>query len=213
MVTVEADAAGVERRLGEGRIGCPGCGGRLAGWGWARARVVRGLDRVQRLVPRRARCRGCGVTHVLLPVFVLVRRADTVEVIGAAVAARAGGAGVRAIAGVLGRPVETVRGWLRRLAGRLELVRGWFTAVAVAVVVDPVPPGPAGSAWADLVAAVVAAASAVAVRFGPAPAVMAAADRLAAGWVWRAAAAMSSGCLLAPSWPVVSTGTTPMTLP
>ncbi len=106
MVTVEADAAGVERRLAEGLIGCPGCGGRLAGWGRARPRVVRGLEGVRRLVPRRARCRGCKVTHVLLPVFVLVRRADTVEVIGAAVTARAGGAGVRTIAAGLGRPVE-----------------------------------------------------------------------------------------------------------
>lgn len=77
------------------------------------------------------------MTHVLLPVFVLVRRADTVEVIGAAIAARAAGAGVRTIAARLGRSTETVRGWLRRIAGRLEPVRGWFTAVAVAVVVDP----------------------------------------------------------------------------
>jgi hypothetical protein len=212
VVTVEADAAGVERRLGEGRIGCPGCGGRLAGWGRARPRVVRGLDRVRRLVPRRARCRGCKVTHVLLPVFVLLRRADTVEVIGAAVCARAGGAGVGTIAVGLGRSVETVRGWLRRLAGRLEPVRGWFTAVAVAVGVDPVPPGPAGSAWADLVAAVAAAAWAVAARFESAPAGMTAAEGRAAGWVWRAAAAMSSGRLLAPAWPGVGTGTPATTL-
>lgn len=196
MVTVEADAAGVERRLAEGLIGCPGCGGRLAGWGRARPRVVRGLEGVRRLVPRRARCRGCKVTHVLLPVFVLVRRADTVEVIGAAVTARAGGAGVRTIAAGLGRPVETVRGWLRRLAGRLELVRGWFTAVVVEVQVDPVPPEPAGSAWADLVTAVEAAGSAVVARFEPVR------DHRCVGWAWRAAAAMSSGRLLAPCWPV-----------
>lgn len=200
MVTVEADAAGVERRLGEGLIRCPGCGGRLAGWGRARPRVVRGLDRVRRLVPRRSRCRGCGVTHVLLPVFVLVRRADTVEVIGAAVIARAGGAGVRTIAAGLGRPTETVRGWLRRLAGRLEPVRGWFTAAAVGVGVDPVPPGPAGSGWADLVEAVVAAASAVMARFEPAQA------RRGAGWVWWAASAMSSGRLLGPCWPATTVG-------
>jgi hypothetical protein len=149
------------------------------------------------------------VTHVLLPVFVLVRRADAVEVIGAAIAARAAGAGVRTIAAGLGRPVETVRGWLRRLTGRLELVRGWFTAVAVAVGVDRVPPGPAGSVWADLVTAVAAAVSAVAARFRPAPA----ADRWAAGWVWRAAAAMCSGRLLAPGWPVVGTGTGATTRP
>jgi hypothetical protein len=183
VVTVEADAARVERRLGEGLIGCPGCGGRLSGWVRARPRVVRGLVEVQRLVPRRARCRSCGVTHVLLPVFVLLRRADTVEVIGAAVAARAAGAGVRRIAAGLGRPVETVRGWLRRLAGRLEPVRGWFTAVAVGVVgVDLVLPGPAGSAWADLVAAVAVAASAVAARFEPVMAASMDRDRGGAGW-------------------------------
>lgn len=195
MVTVEVDAAGVERRLGEGRIECPGCGGRLAGWGRARPRVVRGLDRVQRLVPRRARCRDCGATHVLLPVFVLVRRADAVEVVGAALEARAGGAGVRAIAAGLGRPMETVRGWLRRMSGRLEPARGWFTAVAVRVSIDPVPPGPAGSAWADLVTAIAAAARAVRDRFGSTPSLR------GPGWVWLAAGAMSSGRLLAPSWP------------
>jgi hypothetical protein len=132
---------------------------------------------------------------VLLPVFVLVRRADTVEVVGAAITARAAGAGARSIAAGLGRPVETVRGWLRRLSGRLEPVRGWFTAAAVAAGVDPVPPGPAGSAWADLTAAVTAAASAVAARFAVPP------ERRGPRWVWRAASAMSSGRLLAPGWP------------
>jgi hypothetical protein len=82
-------------------------------------------------------------------------------VVGAALEARAGGAEVRTIAAGLGRPVETVRGWLRRLEGRLESARGGFTAVAVRVSIDPVPPGPAGSAWADLVTAVAVAARAV----------------------------------------------------
>jgi len=49
------------------------------------------------------------VAHVLLPVFVLVRRADTVEAVRAAVAARAGGAGVCA-AGAVGEPTG---GWGR----------------------------------------------------------------------------------------------------
>lgn len=200
MVTVEADAAGVERRLVEGRIRCPGCGERLAGWGHARARVVRGVDRVRRLVPRRARCRGCGVTHVLLPVFVLLRRADTVEVIGAAIEARAAGAGARAIAAVLGRAVETVRGWLRRLSGRLGTTRGWLTAVAVEAAVDPGAaevPAPAGSGWADLVTAARAAASAIATRFAGASPTFGAGEP----GVWRTVAAASSGRLLAPSWP------------
>ena len=41
MLTVGKDAGGVERLLVEGRLGCPGCGGRLRGWGHARPRVVR----------------------------------------------------------------------------------------------------------------------------------------------------------------------------
>jgi Homeodomain-like domain len=57
------------------------------------------------------------VTHVLLAVTALVRRADVAEVIGAALAARARGAGFRQIAAAAGRPPETVRGWLRRWAG------------------------------------------------------------------------------------------------
>jgi len=55
------------------------------------------------LRPRRARCPGCLVTHVLLlPVTVLVRRGYAVEVIGAALLARAAGAGHRTIGGRLG---------------------------------------------------------------------------------------------------------------
>ena len=200
MVTVEMDEAYVERRLLAGEISCPGCRGVLAGWGHARSRVVRGPTGDLRLTPRRARCRSCRSTHVLLPRELLCRRADTVDVIGAAIVAHAAGAGHRPIAVVLGRPAATVRGWLRRLAGRLEAVRGWFTAVVVDVQVDPVPPEPAQSAWADLVTAVEAAASAVAVRFEPAQ------GHRPVGWVWRAASAMSSGRLLAPWWPVVSTG-------
>ena len=68
---------------------------------------------------------------MLLPVFVLVRRADLVEVIGAALAAKASGAGARVIAAGLGRPVDTVRGWLRRFAGRYARVRVFFTRLLV----------------------------------------------------------------------------------
>jgi len=56
----------------------------------SRVRVVRADGSVRwRLRPRRARCAGCGVTHVLLPVSCLVRRADAVEVIGVALVAYA----------------------------------------------------------------------------------------------------------------------------
>jgi hypothetical protein len=130
------------------------------------------------------------VTHVLLPVVVLLRRADTAAVIGAALAAKARGGGYRRIAAVLGRPVETVRGWLRRFAGRVELVRSVFTGWLRALAADPVMPEPAGSAWADAVTAIVAAAQAVATRF-----------ELGRVAPWEMAVAASSGCLLAPGWP------------
>lgn len=190
MVTVGGDAAAVEQRLVEGRIVCPGCQGVLAGWGHARARSVRDSDGVVRVRPRRARCAGCGVTHVLLPVGLLLRRADTAAVIGAAVTARADGAGCRRIAVVLERPVETVRGWLRRFGARVEAVRRLFTVLLRAVAADPVMPQPAGSGWADAVAAVGAAAAAVAARF---------AVFTAPVWWW--VSAVSGGRLLAPGWP------------
>ena len=95
MVTVEADPVLVETRLAGGRIGCPGCEESLRPWGWARAREVHGI--AETLRPRRVRCAACLVTHVLLPVTVLLRRAYAADVIGAAVTARAAGAGHRPI--------------------------------------------------------------------------------------------------------------------
>lgn len=190
MLTVETDPVGVEERLGSGRLACPGCGCVLAGWGRARARTVRGPDGAVSLTPRRSRCTGCRATHVLLPVLLLVRRADTAAVIGAALMAKAAGGGHRRIAERLGRPPGTVRGWLRRFGARVEQVRMVFTLRTRALAPDPVLPGPAGSAWADAVAAVSAAAAAVRVRFGvEAP-------------VWEVAVAVSAGRLLSPVWSV-----------
>src|SRR5260370_8166660 len=99
------------RRLAAGRLRCPGCAGRLAGWGRARERVVRGEGGIGwRLRPRRSRCGGCGVTHVLLPVSCLLRRADAAAVIWAGLAASAARAGPRKIAAGLCCPASTVRG-------------------------------------------------------------------------------------------------------
>src|SRR4051812_29323680 len=123
MLTVETDPVAVEERLGSGRLACPGCSAVLARWGHARGRQVRDTDGGLWIVPRRARCTDCRATHVLLPVVLLVRRADTAAVIGAGLTAKATGAGHRVIAALLGRPQETVRGWLRRFAGRVEPVR------------------------------------------------------------------------------------------
>lgn len=191
MLTVGVDAALVEGRLARGELACPGCGGELRPWGWARRRVLREAGGLRVVRPRRSRCGSCGVSHVLLPVFALLRRADAVSVIGAALAAKAAGAGVRRIAAAVGRPVETVRGWLRRFAGRAEAVRVVFTALLVSVGVDPVPPAAMRSAFADAVAAVAGAAVAVSSRWlgvGELP-------------LWGLAVAVSGGRLLAPGWP------------
>ena len=134
----------------------------------------------------------CGVTHVVL----LVRRADVAVVIGAALAAKAAGDGYRVIAALLGRPAETVRGWLRRFAGRVEAVRGVFTVWLRALAPDPVMPAPAGSGWADALVAIVAAAQAAVGRFV-----------LPEVSVWEVATVVSDGRLLAPGWPPVSINT------
>lgn len=189
MLTVETDTAAVEERLRSGRLACPGCAGVLAGWGRARARTVRGLDGAVSLSPRRSRCTGCRATHVLLPVLLLVRRADTAAVIGAALVAKAAGGGHRQIAELLGRPPATVRGWLRRFGARVEAVRVVFTLRTRALAPDPVLPGPAGSGWADAVAAVRAAAAAFMARF------------CVEVPVWQVAVAVSAGRLLSPAWP------------
>lgn len=196
MVTVEADAGGVERRLAAGELTCPDCAGVLAGWGHARRRMLRG--RVESVVvwPRRSRCTRCGATHVLLPVVALARRADEASVIGAALVAKAAGVGFRPIAVGLGRPVETVRGWLRRFASRAEWTRWVFTRWLRALGPDPVMPEPAGSAWADAVAAILACSRAVAERFV-----------LGAVTPWEVAVAITGGCLLSPSWPDESINT------
>ena len=195
MLTVGADEAVVELSLRAGELACP-CGGVLAPWGWARARSLRDLDCVLGVRPRRGRCRACAVTHVLLLVDALLRRADTPTVIGSALLAKATGCGHRAIAESLGRAPSTVRGWLRRFASRAESVRAAFTALAVTLVVDAVLAEPAGTVFADAVASVGAAAAAVARRFGMS---------MVSGW--RVATAVSAGRLLAPGWPAGSSNT------
>lgn len=192
MLTVEGRADSVERRLAAGELCCPCCAGVLGGWGHARERTLRGPGgRLRRLRPRRARCRSCRVTHVLLAVFALVRRADVVEVIGLALAAAAQGAGFRSVAARLGLPPATVRGWLRCFARRAGPVQVFFAALAAGAGPDPVMPAAAGSPVADAVAAIAGAASAVAARW----------PQLGQAPVWQAASAASGGLLLAPGWP------------
>lgn len=192
MVTVGADGRVVERRLAAGLLRCPVCRGVLAGWGYARERVIRGEGGVGwRLRPRRSRCLGCGVTHVLLPVSCLLRRADGVAVIWAALAGKAAGLGFRPIAAGLGRAASTVRDWLARFAARAGAVRGLFTVWLCALDADPPPLLPTGSAVGDAVAAVAAAAAAAAGRW---------AGRLVSVSPGELASSVSGGLLLAPGF-------------
>jgi hypothetical protein len=183
MLIVGAEVALVEAELVGGRLGCPSCRAVLGPWGFARERVLRcrAGDRVLR--PRRARCRGCAGTHVLLPEIALARRQDEVAVIGAAIEAKIAGEGFRRIAERLGACPETVRGWLRRFAGRVELIRAHFTRCAV--VLDPELGVllPAGGGIADALEAIAVAVRAWVLRFGPAE-------------PWQLVARLSGGLLL-----------------
>jgi hypothetical protein len=192
VLTVNGDGAVVERQLAGGELGCPVCGGVLGGWGHARERRVRVAGAADvRVRPRRSRCRGCGATHVLLPAWCLLRRADAAAVIGAALVAAAGGAGHRLAARLAGRAASTVRGWLRRFAVRAEAVRVFFTVLLAGTAPDPVMPAGPGGTVAAAVSAAAGAAAAVAARWphvGEVP-------------LWTAVSAASGGRLLAPGWP------------
>jgi Homeodomain-like domain len=180
VVMVCAEEAMVEAELVGGALQCTGCGGELGPWGHARERVIRGFGRLR---PRRAKCRGCGRTHVLLSELCLLRRRDAVAVIGAALAARAAGAGHRPIAERLGVPKDTVRGWLRRFARDAEAIRAHFSRWAFALDPELGAVSPAGGVFADAVTVIGVAARAFVLRFGPRE-------------VWPVVAALSGGVLL-----------------
>lgn len=171
MVTVSDDAGVVESDLGSGRLACPDCGDRLARWGWARSRPIReGVGgRSRRHRPRRARCAGCGTTHVLLAVALAARRADQAVVIAVAVEANTvRGMGHRAIASWLGRPASTVRGWLRAFARSAKSIATAFLGWTIRDAPDAAAiwPAPAGDGAARALQAVGAYAAASGGRFG-----------------------------------------------
>lgn len=152
--------------------------------------------------PRRARCRACAATHVLLPVTLLLRRAYAAERVWGAIKARAEGWGHRRIGAEFTVPAATVRGWLRRAAERLESMRVWFVQLAVSAGVDVVIPDASGCRWRDVLTAVALATSAITGRFG-------AVDILDVVTPSRVVVAASGGRLLAPGWPSAG-GPTPL---
>ncbi|MGP4059046.1 DUF6431 domain-containing protein [Mycobacterium sp. 4D054] len=106
-----------EKLLAAGELRCPRCrDGQLTSWGYGRRRSVRDHDGTTITVrPRRTRCRSCSSTHIVMPAALQPRHADTTAVIGTALLHKANGLGHRRIAATMGRPVSTVRRWLRRL--------------------------------------------------------------------------------------------------
>jgi hypothetical protein len=104
----------LELALASGRLRCPACQGRLRPWGVARARAVHVLWGPDRIVqPRRARCSSCYVTHVLLPGWMLFRRAYEAATVWRVLTEHVRGLGYRRIALRMRLPETTVRDWLR----------------------------------------------------------------------------------------------------
>ncbi len=124
LLTHDPSTAATE--LAAGVLPCPSrdCSGRLGPWGHARQRVLRlGSGQSEAHTPRRARCRRCGGTHVIVPARSYPRRPDTAEVVGTALVAASRGLGHRRVAELVELPATTVRGWLRRARANSEAVR------------------------------------------------------------------------------------------
>ncbi|MWA08117.1 DUF6431 domain-containing protein [Streptomyces sp. BA2] len=166
VLIVDSDVVRVECQLRAGELACPSCQVSLAPWGHGRPREVRG-DLGARLFvrPRRSRCSGCGVTHMLLPEAIWPRRADAARVIGSGLEIAALGLGHRQVAAHLGRAEGTVRGWIRRFRGQSEDVRRYFTVALVALADDPVMPDPSEGPLSDAVSAIAAAHRAAAMKW------------------------------------------------
>lgn len=136
-------------------------------WGRARKRKLRNGPNDVVLQPRRSRCRVCLITHVLLSSLALLRRRDLAEVIGEALLRRALGIGQRRVAGEVGTPFSTLRGWTTRFAERSELIRSLFTRLAVSVGANVNELLPAANPFADAVVAIQVAHQATVLRLGP----------------------------------------------
>jgi len=130
------DTAAAHQALTRRRLRCPDCAEPLRPWGRARTRTVRDRDG-QRLTarPDRARCTGCGSTHVVLDAGLLAHRGYSVGVVGRALLAAVAGAGHRRIAAELAVPEGTVRGWLRRVRGTARQLHR--LGVQTTVLLDP----------------------------------------------------------------------------
>ena len=124
-----------------------------------------------------------------MPASVLLRRADAVTVIGAALLAKASGSGHRPIAVLLGVPASTVRGWLRRIVAVAEQVLAVLAAAAAELGSEFTPPAATVGPVAAVVEMLGALVAAVARRLGGSCS------------AWRLAAVLTDGRLIAPKGP------------
>jgi hypothetical protein len=191
VLIVRNDRVGVEADLANGLLICPSCGsGVLARWGFARWRVLRDG---QRFRPRRGICNlaECGSTHVLLPDVCLLRRVDTAEVIGSVLESIVVvKEKLEDVAVAKGVPVETVRGWLKRLRKLAAAIGAHFARWLVALMPGRKLPEPVGASG-YAIEMVGAAARAASLRLGVRP-----------PWSW--ASALSGGMLFSNTkspWP------------
>lgn len=175
------------------RPDCVGCAAPMSFWsGYARS--VRDGGGCRRVWVRRARCRPCRTSHVLMPSFCLVGRLDVAEVVGAVITEVVDGpSGVRPVAARVDVPHTTARDWVRRFAVRAAVLTAGFAALAVEL--TGVAPMLGGELAAHALEAIDAALAAACVRAGP--------------WVparWAFAALVTGGRLLAtntnPPWSV-----------
>jgi hypothetical protein len=140
-LTVDAYAS-MGRAVEVPRPDCPSCLVPAVFWSgyW---RHVRWRERERKVFIPRVRCRGCAVTHALLPAFVLARRLDAADAAGEVIGQVAcGSCGVRRAAAAAGVPHTTARDWVRRFAARAGDLAVSFSALAVELggeVVRPLP--------------------------------------------------------------------------
>jgi transposase-like protein len=161
----DTDAA--RTALARRKLPCPDCGQPLKPWGRARQRTVRELGgALVTVVPDRARCTGCLITHVVLDAGLLPRRAYAAGLIGQALVAAAWGRGNRLIARDLDVPHGTVRGWIRRARRSAGRLRAAGVQAVVALDPDALPARVLPGELACALDALGAAAMALGSRFG-----------------------------------------------
>jgi hypothetical protein len=121
-------------------------------------RKVRQAGVVHDLVVHRVRCPRCRAGHAVLPDFVVARRLDSAEVIGAAVAAAADAPGAaRGTALLAAEPARAVRSWRARFTvismplaigfSALAAGRGWQPADLPCVAPAHTAMAAIGAAW------------------------------------------------------------------